>query len=377
MAGDLDRHSDSYGCLALFAGVLVLGLVILAVVWFVSTVGHVLELTPTYPEIDKHGHAWTDARYENVTWGYVLTVLTLLGGVPLSIALTAELGDRGRGPAARSSSRLRSSCSSPRSRSRRWVRADAIAPPQDGRRRPARHRQRRRPHLRAARGRARRSRGGRGRSRRAHRANARVPGRHRAAGRAHGGGRLELGTPLVATALAMARPRRRSPTMHRPPRRDRPRAAPPRPARPARPLRRLRRARRPQRLRRARAPPAGAAPRPSGAHECRGGALLRRRRGRGGRRLAHAARGARGRRGAARTRPARRGARRGRTRSPPCAPRRRGRPPAHDRGDPRVRARPTRGGAPPGGRARPRARSAARGRGARPGAAPELTVALT
>ena len=92
MAGDLDRHSDSYGCLALFAGVLVLGLVILAVVWFVSTVGHVLELTPAYPEIDKHGHAWIDARYENVTWGYVLTVLTLLGGVPLSIALTAELG---------------------------------------------------------------------------------------------------------------------------------------------------------------------------------------------------------------------------------------------------------------------------------------------
>ena len=67
MAGHLDRHSDSYGCLALFAGVLVLGLVILAVVWFVSTVGHVLELTPTYPEIDKHGHAWIDARYENVT----------------------------------------------------------------------------------------------------------------------------------------------------------------------------------------------------------------------------------------------------------------------------------------------------------------------
>src|SRR5881227_2238154 len=102
MAGDLDRHSDSYGCLALFASVLVLGLVILAVVWFVSTVGHVLELTPTYPEIDKHGHAWIDARYQNVAWGYVLTVLTLVAGVPLSVALTAELArPRPRaGPAA-------------------------------------------------------------------------------------------------------------------------------------------------------------------------------------------------------------------------------------------------------------------------------------
>jgi hypothetical protein len=67
------------------------------VVWFVSTVGHVLELTPTYPEIDKHGHAWIDARYQNVAWGYVLTVLTLLAGVPFSVALSVELaGSRPR-----------------------------------------------------------------------------------------------------------------------------------------------------------------------------------------------------------------------------------------------------------------------------------------
>src|SRR5438093_3990182 len=119
MAGDLDRHSDSYGCLALFAGVLILGLVILAVVWFVSTVGHVLELTPTYPEIDKHGHAWIEARYQNVAWGYVLTVLTLVAGVPLSVARSGH--------------------------------ADELAVSQDAARRPTDRRQRGRAHVRAAR----------------------------------------------------------------------------------------------------------------------------------------------------------------------------------------------------------------------------------
>ncbi|HEY3019720.1 MAG TPA: hypothetical protein VGJ32_05985 [Solirubrobacteraceae bacterium] len=49
MARD-SRGDEPGGCLAIFFLLLLVGLVILAVVWFVSFVGHVLELTPTYPE---------------------------------------------------------------------------------------------------------------------------------------------------------------------------------------------------------------------------------------------------------------------------------------------------------------------------------------
>jgi fatty acid desaturase len=87
------------GCVTFIVVVFLIWMLVLAVVWFVSAAGHVLHLTPTYPEMDKRSHAWIAARYENVTWGYVLTVLTLVVGVPLSIALTAHLA--GPGPRAR------------------------------------------------------------------------------------------------------------------------------------------------------------------------------------------------------------------------------------------------------------------------------------
>jgi Na+/proline symporter len=88
------------GCMGLVGFVLLIGLVVLAVVWFVSLVGHALDLTPSYPQFDRHGDGWIAAHYENVTTGYVLTVLTLVAGIPLSVALTIELS-RARPRAAR------------------------------------------------------------------------------------------------------------------------------------------------------------------------------------------------------------------------------------------------------------------------------------
>ena len=85
------RSKEPNGCLTFFLGWLAVVLVVGAVIWFVSAAGHVLGLTPTYNQINHHGHTWIDARYQNVPWGYVLTVLTLVVGVPLSIALSAEL----------------------------------------------------------------------------------------------------------------------------------------------------------------------------------------------------------------------------------------------------------------------------------------------
>ena len=79
------------GCLAVFFVLFLIGLVILAVMWFVSFIGHALDLTPTYVEMDKHSYEWIKERYVGVPLGYVLTSLALLGGIPLCIALTAEL----------------------------------------------------------------------------------------------------------------------------------------------------------------------------------------------------------------------------------------------------------------------------------------------
>jgi hypothetical protein len=92
MAGrNADDATGCGGCLGLFALLVVLALLSVALAWSVSAVGHVLDLTPTYAEIDDEGAGWIDARYENVAWGHVLTVLTLAGGVPLCVALSAEL----------------------------------------------------------------------------------------------------------------------------------------------------------------------------------------------------------------------------------------------------------------------------------------------
>jgi hypothetical protein len=84
------NRDDAGGCAAVFVGLLVLGAIFIAVAWSVSLVGNVLGLTPTYPEWNR-GEAWVYEHYRNVTWGYVLTVVTVLVGVPLSAALTLEL----------------------------------------------------------------------------------------------------------------------------------------------------------------------------------------------------------------------------------------------------------------------------------------------
>ena len=90
----MTTESDSDGCggcLAVFFVLFLIGLVVLAVMWFVSFVGHALDLTPTYVEMDKHSYPWIKERYEGVPLGYVLTSAALLAGIPLCVALTAEL----------------------------------------------------------------------------------------------------------------------------------------------------------------------------------------------------------------------------------------------------------------------------------------------
>ena len=88
------ERDEPGGCLAGFFLLLLVGGVILAVVWFVSLVGHALDLTPNYPEIDRHDGAWVRAHYDGVGLGYVLTVLVLFVGVPASAVLTEELWSR-------------------------------------------------------------------------------------------------------------------------------------------------------------------------------------------------------------------------------------------------------------------------------------------
>jgi len=90
----MERQNDGDGCggcLAVFVVLFLIGLVIVAVMWFVSFIGHALHLTPTYVEMDEHSYTWIKERYEGVPLGYVLTSLALLGGIPVCIALTAEL----------------------------------------------------------------------------------------------------------------------------------------------------------------------------------------------------------------------------------------------------------------------------------------------
>src|SRR3954452_22632782 len=77
MASQPESDDGCGGCLALFFVVFVIGLVVIAVMWFVSFVGHALDLTPTYIEMDEHSYTWIKQRYEGVPGGYVLTSLAL------------------------------------------------------------------------------------------------------------------------------------------------------------------------------------------------------------------------------------------------------------------------------------------------------------
>lgn len=87
----MERGESEGGCLGAFVLIIVVCLLFVAVAWFVSLVGHALALTPTYPEFDRHDGAWIHAHYSLPGLGYVLTVLTLLVGIPASAVLSAEL----------------------------------------------------------------------------------------------------------------------------------------------------------------------------------------------------------------------------------------------------------------------------------------------
>jgi hypothetical protein len=87
----MERGESEGGCLGLFVLLVGLGLLIVAVMWFVSLVGHALALTPTYSEFDRHDGAWIRGHYDAPGLGYVLTVLALVVGVPASCVLTVEL----------------------------------------------------------------------------------------------------------------------------------------------------------------------------------------------------------------------------------------------------------------------------------------------
>lgn len=63
------------GCLAVIVGVV---LAFLAVAWSLSTVGHLLGLTPSYSEAFDRPDGWVGRHYRGVFWGYVLTVVAIV-----------------------------------------------------------------------------------------------------------------------------------------------------------------------------------------------------------------------------------------------------------------------------------------------------------
>lgn len=87
----MEREQAGLGCVGFVFVMIGVLLVILAVIWFVSLVGHALGLTPTYPQLDRHDSAWVHAHYDLVGLGYLLTVLALLVGVPASAVVSIEL----------------------------------------------------------------------------------------------------------------------------------------------------------------------------------------------------------------------------------------------------------------------------------------------
>lgn len=101
MAGQR-RNDDGSGCLALF-GVLV---AIVATLWALSAIGHLLGLTPTYSEAFDRPDGWVGRHYRGVVWGYLLTIVVL---VTTAVLLWLAAGTRSPDPqvAARARSSLR------------------------------------------------------------------------------------------------------------------------------------------------------------------------------------------------------------------------------------------------------------------------------
>jgi hypothetical protein len=80
-------NQEKSGLGALIGAVIVVALIVAAVVWVVSSLGHVLGLTPTYDDVmGDHPAGWVAARYENVALGYILTLL-FIGLAPVFLWL--------------------------------------------------------------------------------------------------------------------------------------------------------------------------------------------------------------------------------------------------------------------------------------------------
>lgn len=69
-------RQQSLGCLGTL---FVIGLVVLAVLWPISFVGHILGLTPNLPQLLRHDHVWEHRHYPLIGLRYLGVVGIILG----------------------------------------------------------------------------------------------------------------------------------------------------------------------------------------------------------------------------------------------------------------------------------------------------------
>jgi hypothetical protein len=81
---------------------IVLAIVLMIVVAFLSLVGHALGLTPSAGDVlGDRPDGWVKRHYENLGWGYVLTVVVLVAGVAWLVAAAAAFSNDAKSYEAR------------------------------------------------------------------------------------------------------------------------------------------------------------------------------------------------------------------------------------------------------------------------------------
>lgn len=90
MAGSSKKESGG-GCAVLIA----IALAIAAVLFLLSTIGHVLGLTPTFSEITDRPDGWVDRHYRGVVWGFLLTIVALVAVAGLAFVALSTARQRG------------------------------------------------------------------------------------------------------------------------------------------------------------------------------------------------------------------------------------------------------------------------------------------
>jgi hypothetical protein len=74
---------------ALFIGALILGAIVIAVMWPLSLVGHAIHLTPNFPQLMRHDHAWEHQHYPLIFLRYLLVVALIAAiGVGMVFGMT-------------------------------------------------------------------------------------------------------------------------------------------------------------------------------------------------------------------------------------------------------------------------------------------------